>query len=102
MYIKQVYRESSDIWTDILKLIFTILIIQLIAIFGAYFFAYVSRLRGNKFSLVLLGGMRVLGTNFKNGKEGVFTWSYYIFNDYFQQEDLKERIDFELKTIKNT
>ena len=26
MYIKQVYRENSDIWTDILKIIFTILI----------------------------------------------------------------------------
>ena len=35
MYIKQVYRESSDIWTDILKLIFTILITLLfVALFS--------------------------------------------------------------------
>jgi len=36
------------------KLIFTILIIQIIAIFGAYFFAFVSKIKGNKFSLVVM------------------------------------------------
>ena len=39
------YFGDKEINLDQNKLIFTILIIQLIAIFGAYFFAYVSRLR---------------------------------------------------------
>ena len=48
------YFGDKEINLDQNKLIFTILIIQLIAIFGAYFFAYVSRLKGNKFSLVIM------------------------------------------------
>ena len=48
------YFGDKEINLDQNKLIFTILIIQLIAIFGAYFFAYVSRLRGNKFSLITM------------------------------------------------
>jgi len=36
------------------QLIMTILIIQLVAIGGAYLFAYVSKLKGNKFSLQLM------------------------------------------------
>lgn len=36
------------------QLILTILIIQLVAIGGAYLFAYVSKLKGNKFSLQLM------------------------------------------------
>ena len=46
------YFGDKEINLDQNKLIFTILIIQLIAIFGAYFFAYISRLKGNKFSLI--------------------------------------------------
>ena len=48
------YFGDKEINLDQNKLIFTILIIQLIAIFGAYFFAYISRLRGNKFSLITM------------------------------------------------
>ena len=48
------YFGDKEINLDQNKLIFTILIIQLIAIFGAYFFAYVSRLKGNKFSLITM------------------------------------------------
>ena len=48
------YFGDKEINLDQNKLIFTILIIQLIAIFGAYFFAYVSRLKGNKFSLIIM------------------------------------------------
>ena len=48
------YFGDKEINLDQEKLIFTILIIQLIAIFGAYFFAYISRLKGNKFSLIIM------------------------------------------------
>ena len=48
------YFGSKELNLDQDKLIFTILIIQIIAIFGAYFFAYVSKLKGNKFSLVVM------------------------------------------------
>ena len=48
------YFGSKELNLDQDKLIFTILIIQIIAIFGAYFFAYVSKIKGNKFSLVVM------------------------------------------------
>lgn len=48
------YFGSKELNLDQDKLIFTILIIQIIAIFGAYFFAYISKIRGNKFSLVVM------------------------------------------------
>ena len=48
------YFGDKELNLDQSKLIMTILIIQVIAIFGAYFFAYVSKVRGNKFSLVIM------------------------------------------------
>lgn len=54
------------------KLIITILIIQLVAIAGSYLFAYVSKLYGNKLSLVMM----------------VLVWllicgaAYYVVNEY--------------------
>ena len=48
------YFGSKELNLDQDKLIFTILIIQIIAIFGAYFFAYISTTKGNKFSLVVM------------------------------------------------
>ena len=48
------YFGSKELNLDQDKLIFTILIIQIIAIFGAYFFAYISKIKGNKFSLVIM------------------------------------------------
>ena len=54
------------------KLIITILIIQLVAIVGSYLFAYISKLFGNKISLVIM----------------VFIWvlicgaAYYVVNEY--------------------
>ncbi len=48
------YFGSKELNLDQDKLILTILIIQIIAIFGAYFFAYVSKIKGNKFSLVVM------------------------------------------------
>ena len=48
------YFGSKELNLDQDKLIFTILIIQIIAIFGAYFFAYISTTKGNKFSLILM------------------------------------------------
>jgi MFS transporter, UMF1 family len=54
------------------KLIITILIIQLVAIVGSYLFAFISKLYGNKISLVIM----------------VFIWvlicgaAYYVINEY--------------------
>lgn len=54
------------------QLIITVLIIQLVAIFGSYFFAYLSKRFGNKISLVLM----------------VFVWigicgaAYYVYTVY--------------------
>ena len=48
------YFGDKELNLDQSKLIITILIIQLIAIFGAYFFAYISKIKGNKFSLVIM------------------------------------------------
>ncbi len=45
---------SKELEMDTGKLIMTILVIQLVAIFGAYIFAAVSNHRGNKFSLILM------------------------------------------------
>lgn len=49
------------------KLILTILIIQVVAIGGSYLFAYVSKLYGNKFSLVIM----------------VFVWFFICAGAYF-------------------
>ena len=48
------YFGDKELKLEQSKLIMTILIIQVIAIFGAYFFAYISKLKGNKFSLVVM------------------------------------------------
>jgi UMF1 family MFS transporter len=45
---------SKELNLDQNKLILTILIIQIVAIFGAYFFAYISKYKGNKFSLIIM------------------------------------------------
>tara|TARA_B100001564_G_scaffold59728_1_gene46325 strand:+ start:2594 stop:3880 length:1287 start_codon:yes stop_codon:yes gene_type:complete len=54
------YFGDKELNLDQNKLIFTILIIQLIAIFGAYFFAFVSKLKGNKFSLLIMNSCWIL------------------------------------------
>lgn len=61
------YFGSKELNLDQDKLIFTILIIQIIAIFGAYFFAYVSKMKGNKFSLVVMN----------------IAWIFICFSAYF-------------------
>ena len=48
------YFGSKELNLDQNKLILTILIIQIVAIFGAYFFAYISKYKGNKFSLIIM------------------------------------------------
>jgi UMF1 family MFS transporter len=45
---------SKELNLDQNKLILTVLIIQIVAIFGAYFFAYISKIKGNKFSLIIM------------------------------------------------
>ncbi|MAS38630.1 MAG: MFS transporter, partial [Flammeovirgaceae bacterium] len=54
------YFGDKELNLDQGKLIFTILIIQLIAIFGAYFFAFVSKLKGNKFSLIIMNSCWII------------------------------------------
>ena len=44
---------SEELKLDSGELIMTVIIIQLVAIFGAYLFAYVSKIRNNKFSLIV-------------------------------------------------
>lgn len=62
---KELQLESS-------KLILTVLIIQIVAIAGAYFFAHLSKIRGNKNSLLTM----------------VFIWifvclgAYFVYNEY--------------------
>lgn len=53
------------------KLILTILIIQVVAIGGAYLFAYLSRIRGNKLSLTVM----------------VVIWSFICLFAYFVQNE---------------
>ena len=48
------YFGDKELNLDQNKLILTVLIIQIVAIFGAYFFAYISKKRGNKFSLIIM------------------------------------------------
>tara|TARA_B000000460_G_scaffold16156_1_gene11070 strand:- start:269 stop:778 length:510 start_codon:yes stop_codon:yes gene_type:complete len=48
------YFGDKELNLDQNKLILTVLIIQIVAIFGAYFFAYISKNKGNKFSLIIM------------------------------------------------
>lgn len=54
------YFGDKELNLEQSKLIFTILIIQLIAIFGAYFFAFISKLKGNKFSLLIMNSCWII------------------------------------------
>ena len=54
------YFGDKELNLEQSKLIFTILIIQLIAIFGAYFFAFLSKLKGNKFSLLIMNSCWII------------------------------------------
>lgn len=53
MYLAATFG-TKELKLDSGELILTVLIIQLVAIGGAYFFAYVSKLKGNKKSLLLM------------------------------------------------
>ena len=52
IYVASIFA-SEEIGFGQAELIALILILQLVAIFGAYLFAYVSKIKGNKFSLAL-------------------------------------------------
>jgi UMF1 family MFS transporter len=54
------------------KLIITIIIINAIAIIGAYAFAYISKLRSNKFSLLNMLAIWV----------GICVYAYFVYTDY--------------------
>lgn len=53
MYLAATFG-TKELKLDSGELILTVLIIQLVAIVGAYFFAYVSKLKGNKNSLLIM------------------------------------------------
>lgn len=66
MYLAATFG-SKELQLDSAKLILTVLIIQLVAIGGAYLFAHISNLKGNKFSLLLM----------------VFIWIFVCLGAYF-------------------
>ena len=53
MFISAIFGKT-EIGIAGVQLIITILLIQLLAVIGAMFFSYVSRKRGNKFSLIVM------------------------------------------------
>ena len=71
MYLAATFG-SKELKLESSKLIMTVLLINIVAIFGAYFFAYVSKIRGNKASLLIM----------------VFVWiliclgAYFVYNEY--------------------
>jgi UMF1 family MFS transporter len=54
------------------KLIFTIIIINAVAIMGSYIFAYISKTRTNKFSLLIMLAIWV----------GICIYAYFVYTDY--------------------
>lgn len=63
---------SKELKLEDSKLIVTVLLINIVAIFGAYLFAYISKKKGNKLSLLIM----------------VFIWiliclgAYFVYNEY--------------------
>ncbi len=51
IYLASIFA-SKELNFETSQLIMTILIIQIVAVLGAYYFAYLSKIKGNKFSLV--------------------------------------------------
>ena len=52
IYLATIFA-SKELQFETGQLILTIIIIQFVAILGAYYFAYLSKIRGNKFSLII-------------------------------------------------
>ncbi|MGB3180099.1 MAG: MFS transporter [Cyclobacteriaceae bacterium] len=53
MYLAATFGEK-ELELPTFSLILTILIIQIVAIAGSYFFAFISKFRGNRFSLIMM------------------------------------------------
>ncbi len=53
LYLASLFADK-ELKFDATELIILILILQLVAIVGAYFFAFISRLKGNKFALICM------------------------------------------------
>lgn len=66
MYLAATFG-SKELKLESSELILTVLIINLVAIGGAYLFAYVSKMKGNKFSLMIM----------------VFVWIFVCLGAYF-------------------
>ncbi len=67
MYLAVLFG-TKELGLDDTKLIFTILLIQIVAIGGSYMFAKVSEFKGNKFSLLVMIQIWIL----------VCIWAYFI------------------------
>ena len=65
------YFGDKELGLDQNKLIMTVLIIQLIAIIGAYLFAEVSKIKGNKYSLILMNLIWII----------ICIWGYYVYKE---------------------
>lgn len=52
IYVATLFAKEEIGFGDA-ELIFLVLILQVVAVFGAYFFAYVSKIKGNKFGLAI-------------------------------------------------
>lgn len=65
------YFGDKELGLDQNKLIMTVLIIQLIAIIGAYLFAEVSKVKGNKYSLILMNFIWII----------ICIWGYYVHKE---------------------
>ena len=65
------YFGDKELGLDQNKLIMTVLIIQLIAIIGAYLFAEISKIKGNKYSLILMNIIWIL----------ICIWAYNVHKE---------------------
>jgi len=71
MYLAVLFG-TKELTLEATKLIFTILLIQLVAMGGSYMFAKVSEFKGNKFALLIMIQIWIL----------VCVWAYFLTNEY--------------------
>lgn len=75
IYLAAIFAEK-ELGMETAELIFTILVLQIVAIFGAYFFAWVSKKIGNKSAILIMIGIWTLiciAAYFVGSK-----WEFYV------------------------
>lgn len=71
MYLAAAFGEKTlNLASD--KLIATVLIIQLVGVGGAYLFAYLSKIKGNKYALMTMLGIWI----------GISSYAYFMQSEY--------------------